>query len=298
MPAALKVALKPRQPDGLLAEQAPRRKLLSGRLPAVGLLVLIVGLGLYLVDLLKRRAVDASYFRVNPEQVELGELPPFVPERVTGELRVLTNVGARSIFDATLVEDLRTSLSRHPWVREVADVRRVLPNRIALDIRMRAPFAVVEVGAWRLTVDAEGTVLEDHPSLAPEGLHHIRGDKKSIPRIPRVGYPFRCQPVADGLSVADDLARNSAHAVFHYVTVAAIDVTGVGSKRSSEIVLEMTNGTLVEWGSAKCGALGPIELPASRKLDNLLIVHDRNPGLQGVARINAATKDPFVTLSQ
>jgi hypothetical protein len=60
----------------------------------------------------------------------------------------------------------------------------------------------------------------------------------------------------------------------------------------------MANGTLVDWGSARCGALGPIELPASRKLDNLLIVHDRNPGLQGVARINAATKDPFVTLSQ
>jgi hypothetical protein len=44
--------------------------------------------------------------------------------------------------------------------------------------------------------------------------------------------------------------------------------------------------------------MGPLELPASRKLDNVLLVYDRHPGLQGVARIHAASKDPFVTLAQ
>jgi hypothetical protein len=82
------------------------------------------------------------------------------------------------------------------------------------------------------------------------------------------------------------------------VGVAAVDVTNVGSKRASEIVLELANGTVVEWGSASTGALGALELPASRKLDNLLLVHDRHPGLQGVERIHAASQDPFVKLAQ
>src|SRR5262245_21010804 len=118
MPAAVKVAFKPRQPEAPSAADAPGRKLLTGRLPAVGLLVLIVGLGVFLVDLLKRRATDAAYFRVDPEQVELGELPSFVPERVANEIRALTNVGSRSIFDSSLVDDLKASVGRHPWVRE------------------------------------------------------------------------------------------------------------------------------------------------------------------------------------
>jgi hypothetical protein len=295
MPGAVRVGSNERPSGGSLPAAARRRKL-PARLPALSLLVLIAVLGVLIVDLVKRRVVGAAYFRVNPEQVEVGELPAFVPEHVAEEIRALTNVGSRSIFDGALVEDLRGAVSSHPWVSEVASVHRVLPNRVALDLRLREPFAVVEVGAWRLAVDDEGVVLEDHPSRIPAGLPRIRGDKKAIPRIPRVGHAFRCQPVTDGLSVAEDLAKNAEHTAFRYLQVALIDVSGVGSARLSEIVLELTNGTIVDWGSARCGTLGPIELPASRKLDNLLTVHDRNPGLQGVARVNAATKDPFVTL--
>jgi hypothetical protein len=295
MPAAVKIPFV-RERGEARGVGVRRRTGLSGRVSAIALLVLIAGLGVFLVGLLKRRALGAEYFRVDPEQIEIGEIPSSVPERVSAEIETLAHVSARSIFDPDLVEDLRTSLLRHPWVREVADVRRVLPNRVVLDLRLRSPSAVVEVGAWKLAVDDEGVVLEDHPSLVPPGLRRIRGDKKSVPRIPRQGNAFACQPVLDGLAVAEDLRAHASHAVFRFVGVAAIDVTGVGTSRSSEIVLELTNGTLVDWGSAKTGALGPIEIPVSAKLDNLLLVQDQNPGLHGVTRVNAATRDPIVTL--
>lgn len=299
MPAGLKApSLRALHDEAAESPSRPGFRLRSGRLSAVVLLVLIVGLSLFLVDLLKRRAAQSGFFRVDPGEISLGELPDFVPERVVLELQALVQVEPRSIFDPSLIDDLTASVARHPWVKEVAGAHRVLPNKVALEILMRAPAAVVEVGSWKVTVDAEGIVLEDRASLAPAGLMKVRGDKKSIPRIPKVGNPFRCQAVADGLAVVQDLAKCSGHVVFRYMRVLAVDVTGVGTSRPSEVLLEVQNGPVIEWGSAPSGALGAIELPPSRKLDNVLVVHDRNPGFRGIARINAATDSPFVTLSQ
>jgi hypothetical protein len=299
MPAGLKSpSIRALHDEMAESPPKPRLRLRSGRLSAVVLLVLIVGLSLFLVDLLKRRAASSGFFRVDPSEISLGETPDFVPERVVAELQALVQVEPRSIFDSSLVDELSSSVARHPWVKGVPAANRVLPNKVALEIVLREPVAVVEVGSWKVTVDSEGWVLEDHASLAPPGLVRIRGDKKSIPRIPRVGSPFRSQAVVDGVAVAVDLAKCSDHVIFRYAKIATIDVTGVGKEKSSEIVVEIQHGPLVDWGSAPSGALGPIELPASKKLDNLLIVHDRNPGFRGIARINAATDSPFVTLSQ
>jgi hypothetical protein len=297
MPAAVKVP-KARARDQTARVFPERGRAIVARLPAVGLFILIIGLSLFLVDLLKRRAQGSDYFRVDPSRIELGEMPDWIPERVGEELRVLSQVEPRSIFDGALLDDLKASLLRHPWVREVAGVRRVLPNRLAADLVLRRPAAVVEVGAWRLTVDRDGHVLEDAAARAPEGLPRIRGDKKSVSAIPEVGGRFRSQAVIDGVSVAMDLRKNSGHAFFRYLDVGAIDVRNVGSEGSSEIVLELNTGTLVDWGSASTGALGPLELGTSQKLDNVLLVHDRHPGLVGVTRIHAASRDPFVTLAQ
>jgi hypothetical protein len=296
MPAAVKV------PRGHAQEKialiSARGRGLFSRLPAVGLLVLIIGLAFFLVDLLKRRAQSADLFRVDPSQIEIGELPSYVPDRVALEIKALTRIEPRSIFDATLLDDLKAAFLQHPWIRDVRNAHRVLPNRVALELELRAPAAVVDVGAWRVTVDRDGWVLEDHASLAPDGLPKIRGDKKGIPRIPKVGGRFNSQAVEDGLSVVSELKKNSAHPFFRYVDVSVIDVSNVGSLKTSEIVLELSSGTIVEWGSAMTGAMGPLELPTSRKLDNLLLVQDRHPGLQGVARIHAASQNPFPTLSQ
>src|SRR5436190_5225257 len=102
MPAALK-APSIRKLHDEQAEGTTKRKLRlrSGRLSAVVLLVLIVGLSLFLVDLLKRRAAQSGFFRVDPSEISLGEMPDFVPERVVTELQALVQVEPRPIFDSS-----------------------------------------------------------------------------------------------------------------------------------------------------------------------------------------------------
>lgn len=294
MPAAVKLPRERASADDV-GWMSSRVRSVFSRLPAFGLLVLIVGLSVFLVDLLKRRAQSAELFRVDPGRIELGELPDFVPDRVVDELRALRLVEPRSIFDPTLSDDLKASLARHPWVREVRDMHKIMPNRMSVDVELRAPMAVVDVGAWRLTVDRDGYVLEDHASLAPQGLYRIRGDKRTIPRIPKIGGRFQSEAVEDGLSVVQDLLSLGAHPIFRYVSIETVDVANVGSAKGSEITLELANGTLVEWGSASTGATGPIEFPASHKLDNMLVLNDQHPGLTGLARVHVAAKDAFAS---
>ena len=112
----------------------------------------------FLVDLLKRRAQQRGLLPRRSVADRDRRAAAFVPSAWRAEIQV---ADARRDRDRSsireLVEDLRGSVSRHPWVREVADVRRILPNQIALDLRLRSPVAVVDVGAWRLTIDADAS---------------------------------------------------------------------------------------------------------------------------------------------
>ncbi len=286
--------------DGLRKTILPRlvgdgRALLRGPTLAIALLVSIAILAVVLVDLVKGRVLLSSRFRVDPASIDLSQLPPFVPEAVAKDLRKLADVPARSILDPALDDELRASFLQHPWVERVHAVRRMFPSRVAVELDLRQPVAVVDVEAWRVTVDAQGFVLEDRASLAPSGLSIIRGNKQSIPRIPRVGGTFKTPSVLNGLSVLNDLRRHDAHAASRFLHGVTVDVTNVGGKRGPEITLELVNGTIVEWGSASIGKLGPIELPVDTKLDALALVNDRNPEFQNVAKVNVTVDPPFVT---
>ncbi len=271
------------------------RLALRGPALLVALLVAIGALSIVLVDQVKGRVLLSSHFRVDPSAIEIGSLPAFVPERVAKDLRKLSDVPPRSILDPALEDQLRESLGQHPWVKRVVAVHRIFPSRIALELEMRRPAALVDVEAWRVTIDETGYVLEDKASLAPEGLPVIRGDRKSVPKIPRVGATFRTPSVLNGLSVVADVARVRDHRAKKLLGGMVIDVTNVGGKRGSEISLELASGCAVEWGSAAIGALGPIELPVSTKLDLLAMINDQNPNLQGLAKVNVTVDPPFVT---
>ena len=245
---------------------------------------------------------SAEYFpRRSASRSSSASCRPSCPSAWPPRSAVSRKSSARSIFDPDArrgSEDL--AVGRHPWVKEVADVRRILPNRIALDLRLRAP-----VGGRR------GRRLAAHRGR--RGHRCSRTIRRSRPRASRASAAtrsasraFRASATRSGVSrsptgsrSSTDLAKNSAHAVFRYVDRGrhrrhqTSDRSGPRRSCSSSRTARSSSGA-----ARRRGALGPIELPASRKLDNLLLVHDKNPGMQGVARINAATQDPFVTLSQ
>ncbi len=274
------------------------RSVLRGSLPGTLLVCAISVLTFVLVDLVKGRVLLMARYRVDPATVELGELPAFVPDGVAEEIRGAAAIPARSILDPALDRDLRAAFGGHPWVKDVRTVRRMFPSRVVLEMELRVPAAVVDVELWRVTVDEAGRVLEDQASRAPPGLVVIRGDRRSVPRIPHVGGAFKSPAVLQGLSVLCEIAALREHPVFRHLRIAAIDVSRVGAKRGCEIELELANGTAVEWGSAPDSHFGLLEVPPAKKLDGLLLVHDRNPGYHGVARINVSVDSPVVTPAQ
>ncbi|HYC76645.1 MAG TPA: hypothetical protein VEI02_03355, partial [Planctomycetota bacterium] len=161
--------------------------LLRGPAPKVGIFVAVVALELVLASTLKTRVLGSRRCRVEPAAVAAEGFPPYVPRDVCEALRRPPGIAARSIADPALESDVRRAYESHPWVRRVTRVRRLYPSRVGVDMELRRPFALVEAAAWRLVVDAEGVVLEDRSSRAPEGLPVVRADARTAPRIPHLG---------------------------------------------------------------------------------------------------------------
>jgi hypothetical protein len=254
----------------------------------------IVALELVLASSVKATLLASSRCLVHPENVVLGPLPAFVPDDVAAGLRRATATAPCSIVDPALEPSLRRAVESHPWVRRVTHVRRLFPSRVALELELRAPFALVDVERWRLTVDEEGVVLEDRSSRAPEGLPVVRADARVAPGVPQIGRAFRSQSVLQGLKVVKDLRAHAAHAFLRDRPSPVVDVTRATSSQGAEISLELAQGVVVEWGGPPDGSLSALETPTTRKLDALLEVSSAYPGLRGVTRINVLSSTPFV----
>ncbi len=268
--------------------------LLRGPLPRVLLFAAIIVLELALAGVLKARLLSSARCAVLPEAVVLGALPSFVPAEVAAELSRVRVDTAYSVADPELDRRARAAFESHPWVRRVARIRRLYPSRLLVDVELRKPFALVDVEEWRLTVDGEGIVLDDRGSRAPEGLPIVRGDRKSVPRIPRIGRPFKALAVHRGLAVLRDLVANADHRFLVDYRVLAADVTKAAAEKGGDVVLELGNGVRVEWGESESGALSGVEPGARRKLDALLEAEAAHPGFRGVATVNVLSSTPFV----
>ncbi|MCY3758231.1 MAG: FtsQ-type POTRA domain-containing protein [Acidobacteria bacterium] len=80
--------------------------------------------------------------------------------------QVLLKISELAQPDRNLVrfdlDRLRRNLKRIPWVK-TAVVRRVLPDKLIVDIEERQPVAFTRVGQETLLIDEEGTLLENNP---------------------------------------------------------------------------------------------------------------------------------------
>ena len=66
-----------------------------------------------------------------------------------------------SVFDRALCEAVQQDLLSCPWVLEVKGVRRLMPNKLQVDIVFREPAAPVEAAGKRYVIDARGYWLPD-----------------------------------------------------------------------------------------------------------------------------------------
>ncbi len=266
--------------------------LFRGRLTGVVLLVLIVALTGVVVHLVKVRLLRSAHFRVDPSTVRFGDLPEWAPERIASELRQrCRGLPARPILDPLLDVELREALEGHPWVGKVDAVRRRYPNFIEADLTLRRPLARLDVRARTLTLDREGTVLEDAPDRTPQGLLYIiRATPKAAGVIPKPGSRFQAAPIQHGIAVARELFAHQDHVASPLLRGCEIDVSNVGRRDVVEITLRLASGTEVKWGSAPGSELGPIEIPVADKLNSLRFVDDKYPGLKGVKWVDVTTE--------
>lgn len=104
----------------------------------------------------------------------------FVPPEAIDE-KFLGDMG-RSVMRVPLA-DRRQAIESLAWVEE-ADVQRVLPNRIRVEITERAPVAFLRAGSELSLVDAHGVIL-DRPAEGDFHFPVVGGFGESMPRDSR-----------------------------------------------------------------------------------------------------------------
>ena len=121
--------------------------------------------------------------------------------KLASDSQILDAVGlaeARTFltFDVAMA---RTRVERLPWV-ESALIERLYPNRIAVTIIERRPFAAWQQGDKDILVDATGREL----------VQIARGSAPALPRIAGAGAPQDAARLLAQIAIYPDLARQIA----------------------------------------------------------------------------------------
>jgi len=145
------------------------RRILVGAIAAVG-----VGFGLY--EGIGYLLYSPGVLLESPSQIEIqgGRFvqPDAVVEKFSADM-------GRSVVRVPLAER-RAALESIPWV-EQADVQRVLPNRIRVEITERTPVAFLRTASDLSLVDSHGVIL-DRPAEADFRFPVVSGIGESVPR--------------------------------------------------------------------------------------------------------------------
>jgi cell division protein FtsQ len=112
----------------------------------------------------------------NPEQIQIQDNRFVSREAITDKFSA--DMG-HSVIRVPL-EDRRKAIESLPWV-EQADVQRVLPNQIRVEITERAPVAFLRTAGDLSLVDAQGMILE-RPAEGEFRFPVIGGISESMPR--------------------------------------------------------------------------------------------------------------------
>ena len=206
----------------------------------------------------------------------------------------------KSIFDPDLCGQVDRELRASPWVLDVRSVRRLLPNRLRIDMVFRAPVALVSYGRRTYMLDCDGRCMPDGVS---DGLYRRpeRWQRPDAPVLvnrrlnsrPERGLPWGGPALVAGARFYEYLSR--AH-LFAQLPIKTIDVTGVGHRDDPdvepEIVLKTAAGVQIKWGRSDVyrQVAGLAQLaPLYRDDRKLAMLRDKlaeYPGLSGLQYID------------
>jgi hypothetical protein len=164
-------------------------------------LLLIVGIGGHYMWRHQASSIAGlPQYQITAEAVRMTPLPPWIRSDVKTEvLRDAGLLGNLSLLDDwdTLVRRLRQAFEFHPWIAEVKQIKRRLPNSLEIEVEYRRPIAVVESsgpsGVALLPIDdaairlpeADLTDVERHylPRIANVTGRPLVGETWDDPRV-------------------------------------------------------------------------------------------------------------------
>ncbi len=231
-------------------------------------------------------------FRLNLRGLALTGCPEWVDcDRMTLELRKQLKAlpEAASLFESDVATAVQHELRACPWVLDVTEVQRTLPDKLIIKATFRKPVAVALWQGERYLLDREAYWLPDDVFRPPEEWQANATpviEDQLLRDPPAAGCPWNSPRMEVGARLSAFLRGRG---VFDELTVTSIDVTGVG-RRSTEpdIVLHTAGGAVVKWGQSSVyeqveglEAL-PSAMPDAQKVEMLLSKLSEYPGLQGV----------------
>ena len=258
-----------RKPKKRRMKAASHRRV-AGRLGAVKLLLLAIGLGAALSGWwLARRALwdYAGQHMAHPLKVELGDAPDWMDQLVRQQLSsTIVSRLTRDRFDSYELDDTVATLEQNPWVERVHRLHRRRQSHVVLSATYRRPIAIVDCEDGFHRVDRHGVQL---PGLFTRG------------RVKALGLPLvvgvRTQPRGAGrLWLGEDLAAalgliEVLSGQSYFDQIEAVDVHDLDRRGQPRLVLRTRHG-MVRWG-LRPGRGEPIEPNTATKLRRLAQVY-------------------------
>ena len=222
--------------------------------------------------LLRSYVTRFDCYRVDARTLVPTQLPPWAGASVRRDLSILPGIPDRfSIMTPRICERVATAFQMNPWVDEVVSVRKVYPNRIAVELRLRRPVAGVRVAGKYYLIDAWGRRLTNGLSGWPMGSDALPVIVTADATMPRRGVAWPSDAVKAGASVARTLLENRDKLPTRF---AMIDCVNMGTRRDlrkSDIVLVTHEGTFVRWGRSPLVINSPGELTPVEKVLKMVV---------------------------
>jgi hypothetical protein len=237
--------------------------------------------------------VGREEYRVNPDSFRLS----LAPKWAQGMNSVSIDLGPDgtgaewNIFDPAAVARVGKAFEQNPWVQRVTVVERIFPNQLRVKFEYRTPYATVRTSDGWVAIDRDRVRLPGLWQERPPRM--LDADLIGLPEAPEPGQTWRDPSLEAGLELAELVEQES---VLAKVGVQVIDVSNIGGRvdaKKSELALLTANGCVIYWGrpstTNKFGELTP-----SQKVDNLKMVLQTYPHLDGLRYVKVYSKEPTV----
>jgi hypothetical protein len=192
-------------------------------------------------------------FVMSPSTLFFGTKPAVVrKEPMLEDLReeLGETLSHATIFDAHLCRRVAHELHASPWVLEVKEVSRRLPNRLSIKAVFRLPAGIVEMPSARYMIDRQGYWLPTELYRQPAGWEsatppHIVD--RRLTELPVRGRRWNAASLIVGARLSALLVRSE---ILDLVDLERIDVTEVGSRgHQADVVLLTKAGRTIKWGT-------------------------------------------------